>query len=126
MPKILLEDKQSAAHWTPAVHLSPQGKGVIASFLAHFYKSRGADAISVHTDPTNPTISQYAALGAQHLLKSILGSDESFIVDNGASTFIPLWHYLVESGAASVLRETNRKLAFTQSRLDEIRSCRIS
>jgi hypothetical protein len=102
------------------------GKSLIASFLAQYYKSRGVPATCVDTDPVNQTFSQYAALGAQHLklmegnqidrrrfdslMESILGSEESFIVDNGASTFIPLWHYMVESGVPSVLREANRKL----------------
>jgi hypothetical protein len=74
----------------------------------------------------NQTFSQYAALGAQHLrlmdgnqldrrrfdslMENILGSDETFIVDNGASTFIPLWHYMVESRVPAVLREANRRL----------------
>ena len=74
----------------------------------------------------NQTFSQYAALGAQHLqlmdgnqidrrrfdalVDDILANDESFIVDNGASTFIPLWHYMVENAVTSVLREANRRL----------------
>jgi hypothetical protein len=59
------------------------------------------------------------------LLESILGSDESFIVDNGASALIPLRRYVVESAVASVLREANRRPVFAQSRLDGIRLCRI-
>ena len=35
---------------------------------------------------------------------------ELFIVGNGASSFIPLWHYIPEYAAASVLREANRRL----------------
>jgi len=113
------------------VHLSLQGKGgvgksLIASLLAQFHKARGVRAICVDTDPVNQTFSQYAALGAQHLplmdknqldrrrfdslVDTILATDESFIVDNGASTFIPLWHYMLEGAVTSVLREGNRKL----------------
>ncbi|MDQ1470511.1 MAG: hypothetical protein QOJ99_1991, partial [Bryobacterales bacterium] len=69
---------------------------------------------------------QYAALGAQHLqlmegnqvdrrrfdglVESILGHDDSFIVDNGSSTFIPLWHYMLENTVPEVLREAGRRL----------------
>ena len=131
MPKSLMNDDPQVTHSTPSVHLSLHGKGgvgksLIASFLAQYYKSHGVRAVCVDTDPVNQTFSQYAALGAQHLklmegnqidrrrfdslLESILGSDESFIVDNGASTFILLWHYMVESGVSSILREANRRL----------------
>ena len=131
MARSLMNDEQRTTDHTPAVHLSLQGKGgvgksLIASFLAQFYKSHGVRAICVDTDPVNQTFSQYAALGAQHLqlmdgnqidrrrfdslMENILTSDESFIVDNGASTFIPLWHYMVESGIPAVLREANRRL----------------
>jgi hypothetical protein len=74
----------------------------------------------------NQTFSQYAALGAQHLqlmegnqvdrrrfdglVESILGHDDSFIVDNGSSTFIPLWHYMLENTVPEVLREAGRRL----------------
>jgi hypothetical protein len=131
MPNPLIEDESQRSHGTPVVNLSLQGKGgvgksLIASFLAQFYKSHGVRAICVDTDPVNQTFSQYAALGAQHLqlmdgnqidrrrfdslVESILGSNESFIVDNGASTFIPLWHYMIENAVTSVLREANRRL----------------
>jgi CobQ/CobB/MinD/ParA nucleotide binding domain len=131
MPKSLMNDEPQTTHGTAAVHLSLQGKGgvgksLIASFLAQYYKARGERANCVDTDPVNQTFSQYAALGAQHLqlmdgnqidrrrfdslLESILTTDESFIVDNGAATFIPLWHYMVESRVPWSLREANRRL----------------
>src|SRR5580658_3014731 len=130
MSKSLMNDEPLTTHGTPTVHLSLQGKGgvgksLIASFLAQYYKSHGG-AICVDTDPVNQTFSQYAALGAQHLqlmegnqidrrrfdalVDDIVATDESFIVDNGASTFIPLWHYMVENAVTSVLRGANRRL----------------
>src|SRR5580658_11258293 len=126
MPNWLIDDPPQSTKCTRTVHLSLQGKGgvgksLIASFIAQFYKDHGVRAICVDTDPVNQTFSQYAALGAQHLqlmegnqidrrrfdslLESILTTDESFIVDNGASTFIPLWHYMVESRVPRSLRE---------------------
>jgi len=131
MPKSLVIEEPQILRGNPAVHLSLQGKGgvgksLIASFLAQYYKSHGVPATCIDTDPVNQTFSQYAALGAQHLrlmdgnqldrrrfdslMENILGSDETFIVDNGASTFIPLWHYMVESRVPAVLREANRRL----------------
>jgi hypothetical protein len=113
------------------VHLSLQGKGgvgksLVASFLAQFYRAKGQTVRCVDTDPVNQTFSQYGALGAQHLqlmdgnqvdrrrfdglVENILGNDDSFIVDNGASTFLPLWHYMLENGVDGVLRDANRNL----------------
>jgi hypothetical protein len=130
-PNSLMDDPPQSTKCTRTVHLSLQGKGgvgksLIASFIAQFYKDHGVRAICVDTDPVNQTFSQYAALGAQHLqlmdgnqidrrrfdalVEDILANDESFIVDNGASTFIPLWHYMVENAVNSVLREANRRL----------------
>jgi hypothetical protein len=100
-------DEPLLAHGNPAAHLFLQGKdgvgnSLIASSLAKYYKSHGVRAICIETDPVNQTFWQYAALGAQQLklmdrnqlrrrqfsslMESILGSDKSFIVDNGAST----------------------------------------
>lgn len=130
-PNLLMDDVTQSTRNARSVHLSLQGKGgvgksLIASFIAQFYKTHGVSAVCVDTDPVNQTFSQYAALGAQHLqlmdgnqidrrrfdslVENILASDESFIVDNGASTFIPLWHYMIENAVTSVLREANRKL----------------
>jgi hypothetical protein len=135
MTKTTINDEPTNGQASPstirAVHLSLQGKGgvgksLIASFLAQFYNAKGVRAVCVDTDPVNQTFSQYAALGAQHLqlmdgnqidrrrfdalVENILGSDDSFVIDNGASTFIPLWHYMVENTVPSVLRDANRKL----------------
>lgn len=102
------------------------GKSLIASFLAQFYRARGHSVKCVDTDPVNQTFSQYAGIGAQHLklmsgnqidrrrfddlIEEILSSDESYVVDNGAATFIPLWHYMLENSIVRVLREAKRRL----------------
>jgi hypothetical protein len=74
----------------------------------------------------NQTFSQYAELGAEHLelmhdgkidsrgfdvlMERLLTDDGIFIVDNGASTFIPLWSYIVENNVLELLRATGRRL----------------
>jgi hypothetical protein len=131
MPKRLINDKSQTMQSTPLVHLLLQGKGgvgksLIASLLAQFYKDRGVRAICVDTDPVCRTFSQYNALGTRYfkvngryqidlrrfdtLIETILASEDSFIVDNGPSTFIPLLHYMVDNALDSVLREANRRL----------------
>ena len=74
----------------------------------------------------NQTFSQYAELAAEHLelmhdgkidsrgfdvlMERLLTEDGIFIVDNGASTFIPLWSYIVENNVLELLRATGRRL----------------
>jgi hypothetical protein len=74
----------------------------------------------------NQTFSQYTELGAERLelmhdgkidsrgfdvlMERLLTEDGIFIVDNGASTFIPLWSYIVENNVLELLRATGRRL----------------
>lgn len=114
-----------------SIHLSLQGKGgvgktLVASILAQYFRHAGRDLKCIDTDPVNQTLSQYKALGAQHLdlmdegqvdprrfdrlMERILTEDSVFVVDNGASTFIPLWNYLLENHVTEVLRGARKRL----------------
>jgi hypothetical protein len=122
---------ESGGSISPAVHLSLQGKGgvgksFVASVLAQYLRHKGRDVQCVDTDPVNQTFSQYSALQVCHLkllnegridprafdclMERLLTEDGLFVVDNGASTFIPLWHYILENNVVSVLREAGRRL----------------
>jgi hypothetical protein len=115
------------------IHLTLQGKGgvgksLIAAILAQFFKNSGQDVRCVDTDPVNRTFAQYAALAVDRLqlrdehnridqrsfdglMERFLTEDgATFVVDNGASTFLPLWHYLLENNALDHLRENGRKV----------------
>lgn len=101
-----------------AIHLSLQGKGgvgksFVASILAQYFAARGRTIRCIDTDPVNTTLFQYKALGVIHLellrdggidqrgfddlMERLLTEDATFVIDNGASTFIPLWNYILES-----------------------------
>ena len=115
------------------IHLTLQGKGgvgksLIAAVLAQFFKHAGRDVRCIDTDPVNRTFAQYAALAADRLqlrdehnridqrsfdalMERFLTEDgTTFVVDNGASTFLPLWHYLLENNALAYLRDNGRKV----------------
>jgi hypothetical protein len=115
----------------PTIHLTLQGKGgvgksLVASILAQYFRHRGAEIHCLDTDPVNQTFSQYTELGAEHLtlmhdgridsrgfdalMERLLTEDAIFIVDNGASTFIPLWSYIVENNVLDLLRASGRKM----------------
>ena len=113
-----------------SVHLSLQGKGgvgksLVASLLAQYFRHRKGMAVRcIDTDPVNQTLSQYKELAAERLellregsvdqrafdglMESLLTEPGTFIVDNGASTFIPLWNYMLENNAMGLLKENGR------------------
>lgn len=114
------------------VHLSLQGKGgvgksLIASLLAQYYESIGEPAACLDTDPVNATFAGYTALNVEHLpllgpdkkiserkfdgmMERILTEERNFVIDNGASSFVPLSSYLVENDAAAMIAENGKQL----------------
>jgi hypothetical protein len=115
-----------------SVHLSLQGKGgvgksLVASLLAQYFRHRkGVSVRCIDADPVNQTLAQYKELGAERLdlmregsidqrafdglMESLLTESGTFIVDNGASTFIPLWNYMLENNAISLLKTAGRRI----------------
>lgn len=114
-----------------AIHLSLQGKGgvgksLVASILAQYMIQRGHAVHCIDTDPLNQTFLQYQALQVRHLkllrdgeidqrvfdvlIDRLLTEDGVFVVDNGASTFIPLWNYILQNNVLGMLTDAGRKL----------------
>jgi hypothetical protein len=116
-----------------SIHLTLQGKGgvgksLIASVLAQYFLEHGRDVRCIDTDPVNRTLAQYSALDADRLnlrdehnridqrsfdilMERFLTEDgATFVVDNGASTFLPLWHYLLENNALEYLHQQDRRV----------------
>ncbi len=129
--KIAVEkaEKTEVKNPTSAVHFTLQGKGgvgksLVSALLAQYFGSVGADVKCIDTDPVNQTLMNYKALNAQHvnlmngskidernfdsLMERLLSEDGIFIVDNGASSFVPLSNYLIENNAIGMLQEAGR------------------
>lgn len=116
----------------PTVHLILQGKGgvgksVVASWLAEFLIKRGHRVRCIDGDPVNRSFGQYKAFTAEKLdllnadgvldrtrydglVERFLAEDAVFVVDSGATAFLPFWSYLVESDLISTLRTAGRKV----------------
>ncbi len=114
------------------VHLILQGKGgvgksYVSSLIAQHRMSSGVSIICIDTDPVNRTFSQYEAFNATELnllegskvnegrfddLMEMILDDRSvdFVIDNGASSFIPLSSYLVENAAIETLIEAGKSV----------------
>jgi len=121
----------AASNRTNSIHLSLQGKGgvgksLVASILAQYFRERGREIHCIDTDPVNSTMFQYKALnvsrlellrngvldhrGFDTLMERLLTEDGTFVVDNGAATFIPLWSYFIENSVVDVLTQAGKRL----------------
>ena len=124
---------QNGAASQTTIHLTLQGKGgvgksLVASILAQYLRSSGHRVHCMDTDPVNRTLAQYSALSAERinlrdehnridqrcfdrLMEQFLNDNGTiFVVDSGASTFLPLWHYLLENSALDYLRSAGRRV----------------
>jgi polynucleotide 5'-kinase involved in rRNA processing len=101
----------------PTVHLILQGKGgvgksVIASWLAEFLIKRGQPVRCIDGDPVNRSLGQYKAFPVDKLelvnangvlqrnrydalVERFIQEDAVFVVDSGATAFLPFWTYIV-------------------------------
>ena len=113
----------------PGVHLTLQGKGgvgksFVSSVLAQYFQHNGEDLRCFDTDPVNKTLSRFQALNAipvdlmsgsqidgrkfDNLVEEIMAYPGQIVIDNGASTFIPMSSYLVDNDVISMLAESDR------------------
>lgn len=103
------------------------GKSMTASIIAQ-YKQVKDDILPlcIDTDPVNQTFAGYHALKVRSL--EIMDEDEinsrrfddliellaatktDVVVDNGASSFVPLLHYILSNGIAELLNSMNHEL----------------
>ena len=113
------------------VHLVLQGKGgvgksLISAILGQYFQTKKTAPHCFDTDPVNATFAQYQALGAEHinvlrrgaihdkrfdeLFEKICQLDGVCIVDTGATTFVPLWNYILENDILTFLAGRSRRV----------------
>jgi len=132
MPKSSLNGNGNDATRHRTIHLILQGKGgigksVVASWLAEFLIGRGQAVCCIDGDPVNRSLGQYRALAAEKLdlvnqdglvqrsrydalLERFATDDGVFLVDSGATAFMPFWTYIVEGDMIGVLRQAGREV----------------
>lgn len=116
------------------IHFVLQGKGgvgksFVSALLAQYYVDVLGKAVEcVDADPVNATLAGYKSLNVRRqnllengsvdaahfdrLMVSMLESERDFVVDSGASSFIPFVHYLWEAEALRILAENGRQVVF--------------
>jgi len=102
------------------------GKSLTSALLAQYLKQNGNEVLCADTDPVNATFTQYRALDVAQveisengnvvqrkfdpLMEAILSTDKDTVVDNGASTFLPLTRYLHENEIFKIMSEAGKKV----------------
>lgn len=103
------------------------GKSMVAAILAQYLGQQDRNLYCADTDPTNMTFSHYKALNVQHfnisddklkvdtrrfdaLINTIAAHEGDCVVDTGASSFLPLMHYLHENKMFDLLESTGRRV----------------
>src|SRR3984885_15289559 len=114
-----------------SVHVVLQGKGgvgksFVSAILAQYFRTKSAPVHCLDTDPVNATFAQYRLLEAEHikvlrrgtvnekqfdmLVDRVCEGDGVFIVDTGATTFVPLWNYILENEILAFFRSHGRNV----------------
>lgn len=105
------------------------GKSLINTLLIQYYLKQGIAAQGFDCDPVNPTFASYKALPVKRtklsdredeinpryfdaLIEELaaLSEDGVAVIDNGASSFLPLLSYLVESQVLEMLVEAGHNV----------------
>lgn len=113
------------------IHMILQGKGgvgksFIAATLAQYKASKGQKPLCIDTDPVNATFEGYKALKVKRLqimdgeeinprnfdslIELIAPAKDDVIIDNGASSFVQLSHYLISNQVPALLAEMKHEL----------------
>jgi hypothetical protein len=113
------------------IHMILQGKGgvgksMIAATMAQYKTGKGQKPLCIDTDPVNATFEGYKALDVRRLnildadeintrnfdalIEMIASTENDVIIDNGASSFVPLSHYLISNQVPALLQEMGREL----------------
>ena len=108
------------------IHITLQGKGgvgksFISATTAQYKYHKGQSPLCIDTDPINATFHGFKALNVEHiqvmsgdeinprlfdtLIEKIAPTNEDVVIDNGASSFVPLSHYLISNQVPSLLQE---------------------
>jgi cellulose biosynthesis protein BcsQ len=119
-----------------SVHVVLQGKGgvgksFVSAILAQYFRTKSEQVHCLDTDPVNATFAQYRLLEAEHmkvlrrgtvnekqfdmLVDKVCQGDGVFIVDTGATTFVPLWNYIIETKSWRFSDLTTDEYMYTQS-----------
>ena len=113
------------------VHMVLQGKGGVgksfaSSMIAQYLLDRGENPVCIDADPVNATFAGFTKFNAEkvrlledgeinprrfdEMMELIDRSNDTVIVDSGASSYTPLSAYMFDNGVPDLLHERGRQL----------------
>lgn len=113
------------------IHITLQGKGgvgksFISATTAQYKQHKGQSPLCIDTDPINSTFHGFKALNVDHiqvmsgdeinprlfdaLIEKIASTTNDVVIDNGASSFVPLSHYLISNQVPTLLKELGHEM----------------
>ncbi|AMQ26652.1 TPA: conjugal transfer protein TraL [Legionella pneumophila] len=113
------------------IHITMQGKGgvgksFVSATTAQYKHHKEQPPLCIDTDPINATFHGFKALNVERLdimegdeinprhfdalIEKIAASDQDIIIDNGASSFVPLSHYIISNQVPALLQSMGHEL----------------
>ncbi|BCA95201.1 hypothetical protein TUM19329_15620 [Legionella antarctica] len=113
------------------IHITMQGKGGVGkSFItattAQYKFQKAQSPLCIDTDPINATFHGFKSLNVERLdimdgdeinprhfdalVEKIANTQDDVIIDNGASSFVPLSHYLLTNHVPALLKDMGHEL----------------
>ena len=113
------------------IHITMQGKGgvgksFVSATTAQYMHHKKQNPLCIDTDPINATFHGFKEfevirleimdgdeINPRHfdkLIEKLAATDEDVVIDNGASSFVPLSHYLISNQVPYLLKEFGHEL----------------
>jgi len=113
------------------IHITMQGKGgvgksFVSATTAQYKHHKEQAPLCIDTDPINATFHGFKALNVERLdimegdeinprhfdalIEKIAASEQDIIIDNGASSFVPLSHYIISNQVPALLQDIGHEL----------------
>lgn len=115
------------------INIIAQGKGgvgktFISTQIAQFYSDSDKETLNIDTDPVNSTFASFKKLEVNHIdllednninprkfdemMELIFNCETDVVIDNGASSFIPLLAYFIENNVFEIFKDTGADINF--------------
>ncbi|KTD03714.1 conjugal transfer protein TraL [Legionella geestiana] len=113
------------------IHMTLQGKGGVGKSMvsvttAQYMAHKNTLPLCIDTDPVNATFEGFQALQVKRveimdgdeintrhfdqLIELLAATETDVVIDNGASSFVPLSHYLISNDVPALLQEMGHNL----------------
>jgi hypothetical protein len=103
------------------------GKSLISWLQAQYFKSQERDLYCADTDPTNASFHKFSALNVEYiqilnqdmsiapanfdmLIERLMEHEGESVIDSGASSFLPLMHYLNDNNVFEILENSGHEI----------------